>query len=193
MIASAIYIGATAFEVAQNSADRWYLTEVTRSVADLFFNSLMTMAFSIYTIGFSGNGLDRSAYDSAHRTLPVSLTSKNHPSHRGINGTVILIATTSIYWITKDPIVFLFLVFTGVGVYFITFLMKTACAVVTWLRRLFLRPGVSCLAVGDHKTPPMGSKISWLTFGIATAIIVATAAAITPVLSRAKATPRQYS
>ena len=54
--ASAVYIAATAFETAQNSADRWFLTEATRSVADLFFNSLITVAACMYTMGFYGNG-----------------------------------------------------------------------------------------------------------------------------------------
>jgi hypothetical protein len=191
MMASAIYIGATAFEVAQNSADRWYLTEATRSVADLFFNLLMTMAFSIYTIGFLGMGWIAAITIALTALYPLAYI-QNHPSHRGLSGTVVLIATASIYWITKDPIVFLFLVFTGVGVYFITFLVKQRAQWLHGYAAFFF--GLGFLAwPWAIVNATNGLQTSWLTFGIATAIIVATTAAITPVLSRAKATPRQYS
>ena len=149
-LASAVYIGATAFEVAQNSADRWYLTEATRSVADLFFNAFMTVAFCMYTIGFYGNIWMSMAAIILTIIYPFAYI-KNHPSHRGINGTVVLLATASLYLVTGDPAVFLFLAGTGLGGVFDHFPRQTACAVVTRLGRIGVWRGVSCVALGDRQ------------------------------------------
>ena len=122
-IASAIYIGAIAFELAQNSADRWYLTEPTRSVADLFFNALMTLAFCLYTIGFYANVWLTLIAVLLTLIYPLAYIN-DHPSHRGISGMVTLLATLSLYLVTGDPTVFLFLSLTGLGMYFILLLMR---------------------------------------------------------------------
>jgi hypothetical protein len=188
-LASAIYIGATAFEVAQNSADRWYLTEATRSVADLFFNSFMTVAFCMYTIGFYGNIWMSLAAVILTLAYPIAYI-KNHPSHRGINGTVVLLATISLFLVTRDPIVFLFLIGNGLAVYFILNLVKTHAQFLHgWAAFIF---GLAFLpwpwAIANAAK---GEPSSWVFVIGVTAAIGIGAAALTPVLSKAKATPRQ--
>jgi hypothetical protein len=191
LIASAIYIGATSFEVAQNSADRWYLTEATRSVADLFFNSFMTVAFCMYTIGFLG--LNWVGYICIALTLiyPFAYI-QNHPAHRGINGTVVMIATVALYLITNDPVVFLFMLGNAVGVYFITFLVKRLAQWLHGLAAFFFGLGFlawpwAIVNAGNN------TQMSWLTFGVSCGIAIAALAALTPLLSKAKATPRVYA
>jgi hypothetical protein len=187
-LASAIYIGATAFEVAQNSADRWYLTAATRSVADLFFNSFMTVAFCMYTIGFYGNTWMSLAAVVLTLAYPIAYI-KNHPAHRGISGTVVLLATVSLYLVTGDPIVFLFLPGNGLAVYFILFLVK---------RRAQWMHGWGAFIFGLAFLPwpwaivnaTRGEPSSWFFVIAATVAIGAFAAALAPFLSKAKATPR---
>jgi hypothetical protein len=188
-LASAVYIGATAFEVAQNSADRWYLTEATRSVADLFFNAFMTVAFCMYTIGFYGNFWMSLAAIILTTSYPIAYI-KNHPAHRGINGTVVLLATISLFLVTGDPIVFLFLVGNGLAVYFILFLFKQRAQ---WLH------GWAALIFGLAFLPwpwaianaAKGEPSSWV-FVIAVSVAIAIgAAALTPVLSKMKVTPHR--
>jgi len=189
-LASAVYIGSTAFEVAQNSADRWYLTEATRSVADLTFNAFMTVAFCMYTIGFLGLGWVALVTVALTLVFPFAYIA-NHPSHRGLSGTVVMIATIGLYWITRDPVVFLFMVGNGLGVYFITMMVKRLAQ---WMHGL----GAFFFGLGFLSWPwalintVNGTPLSWPAFaGIAVAIGIVVAV-LTPFLSRAKETPRQY-
>jgi len=190
LIASAVYIGATSFEVAQNSADRWYLTEATRSVADLFFNSFMTVAFCMYTIGFIGLGWIALVTVVLTVLYPFAYI-RNHPSHRGLSGTVVLIATFALYWVTGDPVAFLFMVGTGAGVYFITFLVKQHAQVLHGWAAFFFGLGflVWPWAIVNAVN---GTQMSWLSFVAVVGVIGLLLAAVTPVLSKAKTTPRQY-
>lgn len=188
-IACAVYIGATAFEVAQNSADRWYLTEATRSVADLFFNALMTFAFCLYTIGFYRNIWLALVTTLLTVVYPLAYI-KNHPSHRAISGTVVLIATISLYLATSDPVAFLFLVGNGIAVYFISFLIRRhAQWLHAWGAFLF---GVAFLAwpwaVFNAAT---GQTKSWFFVAGVTAGVGLLAAIFTPFVSKLEATPRQ--
>lgn len=188
-LASAVYIGATAFEVAQNSADRWYLTEATRSVADLFFNSFMTVAFCMYTIGFYANAWMSVAAIILAIIYPFAYI-KNHPSHRGINGAVVLLATVSLFLVTGDPAAFLFLVGNGLAVYLIVYLVKQRAQ---WLH------GWAALVFGLAFLPwpwailntAQGEPTSW---GAVIGITVAAGilgAGLTPFLKKMAPTPRR--
>jgi len=189
-LASAVYIGSTAFEVAQNSADRWYLTEATRSVADLAFNAFMTVAFCMYTIGFLGLGWVALVTVALTLVFPFAYIA-NHPSHRGLSGTVVMIATIGLYWITRDPAAFLFMVGNGLGVYFITMMVKQRAQ---WMHGF----GAFFFGLGFLSWPWVivnavnSSQLPWLTFALITIAIIIITAALTPMMSRAKETPRQY-
>lgn len=191
LVATAVYIGATAFEVAQNSADRWYLTEATRSVADLFFNAFMTVAFCMYTIGFNGNIWMNTAAIILTLIYPIAYI-KDHPSFRGINGIVVLLACFSLYNVTEDPAVFLFMLGNALGVYCIIFLIKRRAQ---WIHGF----AAFIFGLGFLAWPwavingAQGTQISW---GLMTAIVIGctlVAAAITPFISKAKETTRVYS
>jgi hypothetical protein len=188
-LASAVYIGATAFEVAQNSADRWYLTEATQSVADLFFNTFMTVAFCMYTIGFYANIWMSLAAVILTIVYPF-LYIKDHPAHRGVNGAVVMLGTVSLYLVTGDPVVFLFLVVTGLAVYFITFLIKQhAQWLHGWAALLF---GLAFLAwPWAIINSANGEPKSWLYVGIFTVVAGLLTALMTPFVRKLKATPRQ--
>ena len=190
LVATAVYIGATAFEVAQNSADRWYLTEATRSVADLFFNAFMTLAFCLYTIGFDGNTLMNATAIILTIAFPIAYI-KDHPSFRGINGIVVLLACFSLYRVTEDPAVFLFMLGNALGVYCIIFLMKRRAQWIHGFAAFIF--GLGFLAWPWAVVNAAGSaQISWgLTAGIVVGCALI-AAAITPLMSKAKETPRVY-
>lgn len=188
LIGSAVYLGATAFEVAQNAADRWYLTAVTASVTELFFNGFLTLAFCLYTIGFVGLGWPAALALVLTALYPFAYIA-NHVAHRAISGAVVLIGTLALYRVTGDPLVFFFLVGTGVGVYLVTFLMKRLAQ---WLH------GLAALVFGlAFLTWPLalvnaahGTPMSWTTFGVGVAGTGAVMGALFPLLSRARATPR---
>lgn len=187
-VASAIYIGAIAFEVAQNSADRWYLTEPTHSVADLFFNAFMTLAFCLFAIGFYAN-IWVSLLAIVLTTIYPFAYINNHPAHRAISGVVTLLGATSLYLVTRDPTVFLFVTVTGLGMYFIVLLMQQHNQ---WMHG----NAAFCFAVAFLAWPwglrnaAVGQPNSWLfvvVISLATALI---AAALKPWFRNLAATPR---
>jgi hypothetical protein len=187
-IASAIYIGATAFEVAQNSADRWYLTEATRSVADLFFNSFMTLAFAMYAIGFYANDWMTGAVIVLTLLYPIAYIN-NHPAHRGLNGIVVFLGTLSIYLVTEDPTVFLFLTVNAFAVYLIVLLTKRHAQWLHGWAAFFF--GVAFLAwPWAIMNAANDTAASW-TFVIAVSVVISVLAAIvTPLINKMAATPR---
>ncbi|MEC9374941.1 MAG: hypothetical protein VYA80_01060, partial [Pseudomonadota bacterium] len=164
MLACSVYLGATAFEVAQNSADRWYLTKVSRSVADLFFNGLMTLSFCMFTIGFSSTLWMTITAIFLTILYPIAYIN-NHPSFRAINGIVVIIACYSLYRITQDPMAFLFLLGNALGVYCIYFLIKSRAQ---WMHGL----AAFIFGIGFFTWPlailnaANGSQISWLFLSI---------------------------
>ena len=189
LVATAIYIAATAFEVAQNSADRWYLVEATRSVADLFFNSLLTVAFCCYCIGFGANVWLIGVAVLACIVYPFAYVF-DHPSFRALNGIVLLIACYSLFELTNDPMAFLFLLGNGLGVYTILYLFKRRAQWIHGLAALLF--GIGFLAwPAALINAANGNSISWPAAGIIVTAGIVLAAALTPALSRAKATPRR--
>ncbi len=189
--ASAVYIAATAFETAQNSADRWYLTEATRSVADLCFNSLITVAACMYTIGFYGNGWMSAAAVALTVAYPVAYI-ENHPAHRTISGSVVVLATISLFAVTGDPVAFLYLVGNFFGVFLIVQLFKYRSQ---WLHGwAALAFGLGFLAYpwavvnAGRGTPP-----SWALVAGVTAVVILVAGLLTAFVAKFKVTPRVYS
>jgi hypothetical protein len=189
--ASAVYIAATAFETAQNSADRWYLTEVTRSVADLCFNSLITVAACMYTIGFYGNGWMSAVAVALTVAYPIAYI-QNHPAHRGISGVVVGLATVSLFLVTGDPVAFLYLVGTLFGVYLIVLLLDYRSQWLHgWAAFTF---GLGFLAYPwAVVNAARGSPASWALVAGVTAAVILTAASLNLILPKLKVTPRVYS
>lgn len=190
MLASAVYIGATAFEVAQNTVDRWYLTKASMSGADLAFNAFMTVAFCMYTIGFYGNTWMVIAAVLLTLAYPVAYIN-NHPSHRAISGIVVTLGTASAWLATGDPVVWLFMVGNVVAVYLFVFLFKYGSQWLhAWAAFTF---GLAFLSwpwaiVNAAKGEPK----SWLFVAGVTAAVVAVMAALVPLLAKTRLTPRRY-
>ncbi len=189
--ASAVYIAATAFETAQNSADRWHLTEVTRSVADLLFNFLITVAACMYTIGFYGNGWMSALAVALTVVYPVAYI-QTHPAHRGISAVVVGLATISLFLVTGDPVAFLFLVGTFFGVYRIVLLLKYRSQ---WLHGwAALTFGLGFLAYPwAVVNATRGEPTSWALVAGVTAAVILAAASLNLILPKLKVTPRVYS
>ncbi len=188
--ASAVYIAATAFETAQNSADRWYLTEATRSVGDLFFNALITVAACLYTIGFYGNGWMSAAAVALTVAYPVAYI-ENHPAHRAISGAVVGLATISLFLVSGDPVAWLYLVGTFFGVFLIVLLFEYQSQ---WLH------GWAALAFGlgflaypwAVVNAARGTPASWWLVASLTGGVIVVAGLLTGFVAKFKVTPRVY-
>jgi len=187
-LASAVYIAATAFEVAQNSADRWYLTEATRSVADLFFNALMTLAFCLYTIAFSANIWMSAAAIILTLVFPFAYI-RNHPAQRAFSGFVVLLGTVSLFVVTNDPTAFLFLVINGIAVYLIVVMFQCGSQWLhAWAAFVF---GVAFLAwPWAIMNAASGATKSLLYVALIAGALIFVTALATPLMRRMPATPR---
>lgn len=190
IIASAIYIGSTAFEVAQNAADRWYLTESTRSGADLVFNTGLTLSFCLYTIGFTGLnwlGIATIALAAVYPAVYIRSTD----GHRSVSGVVTLLATAALFLVTRDPAAFLFIVLNACGAYLIMTLIKCGSQWLHgWAAFMF---GLGYLAWPlAIINAARGTPMSWVQAGIITAAVIVAAALLTPLLRRLERTPRLF-
>jgi len=190
-LASAVYLGSTAFEVAQNAADRWYLTESTRSMADLVFNAGMTLAFCLYTIGFTGLNWLGIATIALTLVYPV-LYIKTTDAHRSVSGIVTLLATIALFFVTRDPATFLFMVGNFFGAYLIIVLIKHGSQWLHgWAAFMF---GLGYLAWPlAIVNAARGTPMTWLQFGVITAAVIVGGALLTPLLRKLPKTPRTFS
>jgi hypothetical protein len=190
-IASAIYMASTAFEVAQNSADRWYLTEATRSVADMVFNVGMTFAFCLYTIAFTGFDWLAAVALAITVVYPV-LYVRTTNAHRAIGGLVTLIATISLFLVTRDPAAFLFMVGNYFGAYLITLMIQNGSqSLHGWGAFMFGLGYLSWpLAIVNAAN---GTPMSWTQFGVITAVVIVVGAALTPLMRKMPKTPHTFA
>lgn len=191
MMASAIYIGSTAFEVAQNAADRWYLTESTRSGADLVFNAGLTLAFCLYTIGFVGlNWLGLATIVLA--VVYPAFYIRTIEGHRSVSGVVTLLATVALFLVTRDPAAFLFIVLNACGAYLIMTLIRHGSQWLHgWAAFMF---GLGYLAWPlAIVNAARGTPTTWLQFGVITAAVIVGGAVLTPLMRRMPRTPRALS
>lgn len=188
IIASAVYIGSTAFEVAQNAADRWYLTESTRSGADLVFNTGLTLSFCLYTIGFTGLnwlGIATIALAAVYPAFYIRSTD----GHRAVSGVVTLLATVALFVVTRDPAAFLFIVLNACGAYLIMTLIKHGSQWLHgWAAFMF---GLGYLAWPlTIVNAARGTPMTWLQFGVITAVVALGGVVLTPLMRRMPRTPR---
>ena len=148
----------------------------------------MTLAFCLYTIGFYANFWMTSIAVVCTLLYPLAYI-KDHPSHRGLSGIVILLATLSLYLVSGDPTVFLFIALTGLGMYFILLLMQKHNQWLHGNAAFFF--GVAFLAwPWAIRNAALGQLNSWVFVLATTAAVALVAALLRPWFARLPTTPR---
>ena len=145
----------------------------------------------MYTMGFYGNGWMSAVAVALTVAYPVAYI-QNNPTHRGISGIVVGLATISLFLVTGDPIAFLYLVGNFFGVYLIVLLFQYRSQWLHgWAAFTF---GIGFLAYPwAVVNAGRGEPASWaLVAGITAAIILAVAT-LHLILPKLKVTPRVYN
>ncbi len=188
-VAAALFLVASAFEIAQNTTDRWYYEGPYPAFSDLLFNA--GIAFGLGALGLAA-GIDRlwvvAVVVVAAAAFPVLYLAGRVPyPATGVLG----IAGTGLLWHALDnPAVLLLLVFTtGLNLYFLELVVRTRAQ--SLHGAIALTNGVGLLTVPLAIDQAVrGEPMSLATVGlIAAAIGVAALLAWRP-LSRLAQTPR---
>jgi hypothetical protein len=184
-----VYTVGIAFEVAQNSADRWYLVEPTRSIADGVFNSLMGVGFALVAIGCSDNVWLRAAMVLFALVFPITYY-KDMSLGRPLMGWLQIGANVGLYLAFGDHVVLLHLLFTFVGVFFLIYLFKTFAQWLHGLAAATFTLAILAWPLAMWRFAE-GHSPSWLVTGGGAAVALLILGVFFPLAKNAQATPRK--
>lgn len=192
-VGAAVMMVGSALEIAQNTFDRWYLTEDTASA---LLPSLVDCAFyTTVCVGLLlvGIGVD----DTPWLVTLMTVVTLGTPvlylldiPHHGMSGLLGAIVTFVLYRHFGDPLVFLFVVIGGSTGYFFSLLLKTLNQSLHGFTAIVNGVGTLVVAYSLHQTA-LGTPSSWLTVGVCVGVYGATLGGLYPVLSKLPATKRR--
>jgi hypothetical protein len=180
-IAAVILVAGSAFEIAQNSIDKWYLTAETASAngvsfCDMLFYGFVTAGQGIMAVAIAGDTSWVSAIALAAVVIfPVCyLTQTAQYVPMGVTG--LLVAVTG-YQAFGDPIIFLSVFLPGATMYFFGALLKTGAQVLHGCTTSVASSGLWFFAWAVHNGDAGTPSSWWFGGGIlaATAIVLAAA------------------
>jgi hypothetical protein len=192
-IAAGLLTAGSAFEVAQNAFDRWYLTGETASAngtgfSDFLFYWLVTAGQALCAVAIGGDTWWVLLIAlSAIAVFPVCYIKQ--VGHFAPLSVVSLLTVSLAYQAFGDPVIFLQLLLAGVTMYFFAALLKTGAQVIHGLTTLAASSGVWFFVWALHSAAA-GVTHSWLlvlTIASGTAIL---GTALWPLLTRLPASPR---
>ena len=194
-VAVALMTASGAFEISQNTADRWYLlpgmgSTTSPALADFLFymcNALSMMALITACVGVIWWLL---AVCALLAGLFAFLYLTGRPPYMAF-GVLGFISTFVLYFTFGNPIVFLQMVTGQLTLYFFTLLLKTRAQALHGCVALVSTSGLWVIAWAIHGSA-QGRSQGWVVL-----IVLAVAAgglvlALKPRLGRLKATPRGY-
>ena len=180
---------ASAFEIAQNTFDRWYLVAQPPALCDFLFASLIMLSMAINVVAYLGNywWLVTIALLLVLLFSFWYLTGGNIDIPRSILG---VISALSFFYVIQDPIVFLPFVSIYLTVLFLEVLLKTQAqsmhGFLTVIHGVFLL----CTPLAIHNSAT-GQRIELMTVITIASVIVVCAVLIKPQLLKLQATPRR--
>jgi hypothetical protein len=193
MVAAALLCAGSAFEVAQNAADHWYLTPDTGSAlapafCDFLFYLLITAGQACICIALAGDETRVVAVASLAVVMQALCYYLQRAIFAPLAVTGLLVAVLA-YRAFGDPLVFLSLPLAALTMYFFNALLRTGAQVLHGFTTASASSGLWFLVWGLGNGAD-GTPQSW-TFVSAVVLAGATAAALAwPLISRLPATPR---
>ena len=180
---------ASAFEAADNSFDRWYLTGLPPSQCDFMFSVgiCLSMAFTILACVGQIISVVVSGFVLVAVFAYLYLIDGPKEAPRTILG---LGSTIALYWVTGDPIVFLAFVATFLTIYFFSILCATLCQAMHGFTTIVNAFGMLCIPWAFYNVSSGRSTSEMFVIAVATSI-VGVAILVKPRLMRLKATPRK--
>jgi hypothetical protein len=194
--AAGLMMAGSAFEVAQNAVDRWYLTTETASAegtgfCDFMFYWFIVMSQGLIAIACMGSNIWVLLISILFIAVFPMLYFRQvaHFMPLAVLG---LLSTVAAYLKFDDPIIFIQLLLSPLTMYFFGCLLKTGAQVLHGFTTSVASSGVLFLAWGIHGAA-VAQPQSWtLVLGVS-GIVLIIAVAIRPLLLRLPATRRVES
>lgn len=187
----AVYTAGIAFECAQNTLDRWYLTSTQETFCDCLFNSFMIAGFSLMAMGASPEPWLWAL------SIVVALA---HPSFYIAGSWVrfplltvaLLLVDYAMYEALSANVAFVHTLLTFAGLYFLALLMRTHAQV-------FHGCAAACFGLSLYAFPwgiehySKGEGITWMALGIFSLCVAALFGMLWPWLNSVQATPHRHA
>lgn len=180
----------SAFEIADNTFDRWYLAELPTSLCDWVFSSCIcfSIAFSISAYQGQATWLVIAAFAAATGFSVMYLMDWPKESMRGSLGVV---SSLCLYLAVGDPVAFLPFVSAFLTVYFFGILKATLAQSMHGFTTIVNAFGMLCAPWAFYNTA-RGEPASILLVVVIAAVIVGGALLVKPRLLKLSATPRRF-
>ena len=192
-VAASLLASGSAFEVAQNSIDNWYLTGETASAngvgfCDFLFYWLIVGGQVVSAVAIAGDTWWVLAIGGAAVLALPFLYFINGPYFAPLMVSSLLSIGLA-FRAFGDPLIFLQLLLAGATVYFFEALLRTGAQSLHGVTTMCASSGVwlFLIAVGNGAA---GTPTSWVTLGIITALAAVAGVLLWPVLTRLPASER---
>ncbi len=183
-----ILIIASVCESAQNTADRWYLTEDKPALLDWCFNSLVVLFMCLTSIACRGDlpwVAPLAITLAAYYPLAYALGWPREPGQAGSG----LLMTALLFERFADPVIFLQLLSVFLTLYFFHLLLKTKAQSLHGFTTGVNAVGLMAIPVAIHNHQ-LGQTLSWFALAAIIAVTSAGCALLYPKLAALSATPR---
>jgi hypothetical protein len=192
-VAVGLLCAGSAFEVAQNTADRWYLTPETGSAngtgfCDFLFFWFVTAGQAVLALAIDGDALwvQLLAIGAVVICPMLYLLQRAVFLTMGITGVAVAVLG---YQAFGDPVIFFQLLLPVVTMYFFGILLKTGAQVMHGLTTAAASSGVWFLVWAIHNGDA-GTPVSWTLIAGVTVVTVVAGAVLRPVLIKLPTSPR---
>jgi len=194
LVAAGVMMAGSAFEVAQNAHDHWYLTPDTGSAegtgfCDFLFFWCIVASQGLIAVACIGDRwwvvVLSIAFFLAFPFFYIRQFAQFVPL--AVLG---VLATVAAYLSFDDPVIFLQLLLSPLTMYFFNYLLKTGNQVLHGFTTLFASAGVLFLAWGINSAAGQAVPLSWLAVGLVIIGVSIVALLMRPLLARLPATER---
>lgn len=188
--AMALFLTGSAFEIAQNTIDRWYYEGPYPAFSDLLFNAMIVGGLGLLALAGPAPAWLVAVVVLAVVAFPILYLTDRVPYPA--MGVVGLAAVWSLYAALQTPVVVLLVVFsTGLNLYLLEVIVRTKAQAVHGAIALSNGIGMAVIALAIHQAATPAPPTGWApTLAIAAGIAAVAAAAWRPLTNLAP-TPRR--
>ncbi len=193
-VAAAVLIAGSAFEISQNTADRWYLVPGLGStgaaaVSDLLFNFCVVAGQVLLAIAFRGSEVPVLLAAVVITVAQPVLYVLGRGVFAPISAAGLMVAVLG-YRVTADPVVFLSLPMAGLTLYFYTALLRTGAQVLHGCTTAAASSGLWFVVLALSGAAAGRTPVSWMAIAVVVALGAVLAIGFRPALLRLPASPR---
>ncbi|WP_101757800.1 hypothetical protein [Oceanicoccus sp. KOV_DT_Chl] len=179
----------SAFEIADNTFDRWYLSGFTPTLCDWLFSSCIVLSLALNVIACVGQ-YQWLVFLSLALVLAFSIMYLFDWPKEIARGSLGVISCASLYSVVGDPVVFLPLLTTFLTVYFFGILQSTLAQSMHGFTTIVNAFGVFCLPWAFYNSA-IGEPASVMWVITVSTVIVGSVLLLKPVLLDLSATSRK--